>query len=194
MPAWVSILVIVGESDRLVAAGGDLDLLVRCQLDVGRLEVAVDDAALVRLLEAGRDLQRDPKRLVEREPAALDPLLQRLALDQFHHQEVNRRSRLGMRRLLDGMDAGDVGMVQRRQHLRLAGEAGHPRGIVGEGLRQQLQRDVAAELRVPGAVDRAHAALAELVGHAEMSQVSINHEHSRIGTILREVPHLHLSG
>ena len=46
-----------------------LDGAVRRELDVGRLQVAVDDAALVRGLERLGDLPRDRQRLVERERA-----------------------------------------------------------------------------------------------------------------------------
>ena len=44
-----------------------LDLAVRRDLDVGGLEVAVDDALLVGFLERLGDLLRDGERLVDRE-------------------------------------------------------------------------------------------------------------------------------
>ena len=49
-------------------------------------------------------------------------------------------------------------MIQRRQHLRFTPESGQPVGIARERIRQHLERDVAIELRVAGAVDLAHAA------------------------------------
>ena len=55
---------------------------------VGRLEVAVDDAALVRRGEAGADLARDLERALLGEAA--DALQQRrevLAVDVLHRQE-----------------------------------------------------------------------------------------------------------
>ena len=55
-------------------------------------------------------------------------------------------------------------MIQRRKHLRLASEAGHAVGIMGERFRQDLDRNVAVELGVSGAPDFAHAAFAELGG------------------------------
>jgi hypothetical protein len=52
------------------------------------------------------------------------------------------------------------------QRLGFAGEACEPVGIGGEGLGQDLERDLAVELGVCGAPDFAHAALAELGGDA----------------------------
>lgn len=46
-------------------------------------------------------------------------------------------------------------MVERGQHLRLALEAGEALRIVGEGLRQDLDGDLALQPRVAGAVDLA---------------------------------------
>ncbi len=52
-------------------------------------------------------------------------------------------------------------MVQRRGGAGLLLEAPQPVGIGGERRRQHLDRDVAPEPRVAGAVDLAHAASAE---------------------------------
>ena len=73
------------------------------------------------------------------------------ALDQLHHQ----------RALLDAVDGSDVGMIQRRQHLRFALEARHVLRVAGQGGGQHLDGDVAFELGVAGAIDLAHAARAE---------------------------------
>ena len=52
-------------------------------------------------------------------------------------------------------------MVERREHLRLAAESRQSIGIVGDDVRDDLERDVAVELVVPGAVDLAHASAAD---------------------------------
>jgi hypothetical protein len=61
-----------------------------------------------------------------------------------------------------------LGMTERCQKLCFPPEAGEPFAVGGEGLPQNLQRHVAIELRVAGAVDLAHAARAnqrdDLVG------------------------------
>ena len=49
-------------------------------------------------------------------------------------------------------------MIERGEHLRLALEAREAIGIGGERLGQDLDRDVAPELRVARAVDLAHPA------------------------------------
>jgi hypothetical protein len=65
------------------------------------------------------------------------------------------------RTFLQPVDGRDVGVIERRQRLRFAGEPSKPVGITGEGLGQDLQRDVAIELRVAGTVHLAHPAGAE---------------------------------
>ena len=53
------------------------------------------------------------------------------------------------------------GMVQRREHLRFALKPGEAIGIAGERVGQDLQRDVAIQLRIARAIHLAHAALAD---------------------------------
>jgi hypothetical protein len=60
------------------------------------------------------------------------------------------------------VEHGDVGMVQRRKHLRFAAEPGEPIGIGRHAIGKDLQRDVAIEFGIAGAVDLAHAAFAQL--------------------------------
>jgi hypothetical protein len=60
-------------------------------------------------------------------------------------------------RLLQTVDRRDVRMIQRGEHVRLALEARHALGIMAEPVGDDLDRDVAAELRVARAIDLAHA-------------------------------------
>ena len=91
MPACVIAgVVIVGDCDRLAsrrrsrrrlhrfrqAEVEHLHRAVGADLDVGGLQIAVDDPLLVRRFERLRDLLRDRQRLVERDRAARDPLRQ----------------------------------------------------------------------------------------------------------------------
>jgi hypothetical protein len=55
-------------------------------------------------------------------------------------------------------------MVEQRERLRFACEPSEPIWIVGEGVGQELQRDVAIQLRVARAIHLAHAAFADLRG------------------------------
>ena len=64
-------------------------------------------------------------------------------------------------RFFEAVDARDVRMIQRREDLRFALEAREAIGIVRERVRQDLDRDVAIQLRVARAIDLAHAACAD---------------------------------
>ena len=55
-------------------------------------------------------------------------------------------------------------MIERRERLRFAREAREPVGIGRERLGQHLQRDVAIEFGVAGAIDLTHSAFADQRG------------------------------
>ena len=61
-------------------------------------------------------------------------------------------------RVLESVDVRDVGMVERRQHLRFAVEARQSLRVVGEDVRENFDRDVTVQLRVARPIDLAHAA------------------------------------
>ena len=81
---------------------------------------------------------------------------QRRAVDELEHE---RRS--AARRFLEAVDRGDVRMIQRGEDLRLALEPRERDRDRRRRLRQDLHRDVAAELRVACAIHLAHATGAE---------------------------------
>ena len=62
------------------------------------------------------------------------------------------------------MDGGDARMVERGQDLGFKLEPRQPVGVVCEGVRQNLQGHIAAELGIGGAIHLAHAAFADLGG------------------------------
>ena len=80
----------------------DLDPAVVRELDVGRLEIAMQDPLLVRRLESLGDLEEQRQRLLDRDRTARDARRQVLALDQLHDEEaavaVAPRSRGASRR------------------------------------------------------------------------------------------------
>jgi hypothetical protein len=55
------------------------------------------------------------------------------------------------------VDGGDPRVVERGEDLRLALEPGHPLRIAGQRGREDLDRDLAVERRIPGSPDFAHA-------------------------------------
>ena len=128
---------------------------VRPHLDIRRLEIAVDDPLLVCGFEGFRDLPRDRQRIVDGNRPLRDAIGERGPLDQLQHE------RLDAVRFFKAVDRGDVRMVERREHLRLALEAREPIGIAREELGKDLQRDITIELRVTRTIDLAHAACAE---------------------------------
>jgi hypothetical protein len=69
------------EVEQLRARAGDHD--------VGGLQIAMHDAAPVRLVERIRDLHRVLERRVDGHGAAHEPARERLALEQLHHQIVD---------------------------------------------------------------------------------------------------------
>ncbi len=79
----------------------------------------------------------------------------RSPLDQFEHE------RLGAVRIFEPVDRRDMGMVQRREDLGFALEPGESIGVVGDGREQDLDRDLATQLRVARTIDGTHAALAD---------------------------------
>jgi hypothetical protein len=115
----------------------------------------VHDAVLVGFLERLGNLAGNRQRVLERDPPAGQPLLQRFALDQLQHQE---RLTVG---LLQPVDRGDVRVVERGEELGLAPEPGETLRIARHLGGKHLEGDVAAELRVLRAVDLAHPPRAE---------------------------------
>ena len=67
-------------------------------------------------------------------------------------------------------------MVQAGEDLRLPREPGEAVRVVCEGVRQDLQRDLAVELRIGGLPDLAHAALAEQRGDVVVAEAGADVE------------------
>ena len=141
-----------GEGDAEVGDQGGAVL----EQDVLRLDVAMDDALAVGVVERGGDLPREPERLVHRElPLAGQPGAQRFAGD-VRHDVVEQA--VGLARVDQSEDVrvlevgGDLDLGQEA----LAAEDGGELGV------QDLDGDLAAVLEVLGEIDGGHAALAQL--------------------------------
>ena len=136
----------------------DLHVAVARQHHVLGLEVAVDDAGGVRAGEALGQLAGDVEHLPGRERVlGADEVAQRRPVHELHDGEGQPR------RLADLVDRDDVGVVEGGGRARLLGESAEAVRDRGEGLGQELDGDVAAEVEVPRAVDLAHAPRAQLV-------------------------------
>ena len=139
-----------------------LDGPVALHLDVGGLQVAMDDAGLVRRFQSVRELRGDGEHLVGRHRSPGDARFQRRTLDQLQHQRPHAAV------FLDAVDLCDVRVVERGQQLGLPLEPGQPIGIGGEDVPEQLEGDVAVQPRVAGAIHFAHPARAEDAGDLEV--------------------------
>jgi len=128
-------------------------LPARSSITFFRLQIAVDDALTVRLVERGADLPRDLRPFPPRDrPQPLEDRAQALALDVLH-REVRRRAGagelVGAADVLVGDAAGETDFVEESLGLRAVG------GDLGL---QDLQRDDLARLAVLRLVDHAHPA------------------------------------
>jgi len=74
--------------------------------------------------------------------------------------------------VLEAVDRRDIRMIQGGEHLRFSPETSESIGIGRERVREDLQRDVAIELRIAGAVDLAHATRADLRDDLEWAETS----------------------
>src|SRR5262249_7207705 len=118
----------------------DLDPPVPGQEDVVGLQVAMDDALVVRGSETERDVLRAFQGAPQRKRAPRETSAQRLAFEQFGdgvrcpivRTEIKNRE--------------DVGMGEGCDRLGLAFEASQGLRVRGDALRQDLDRDLAVEL------------------------------------------------
>jgi hypothetical protein len=70
--------------------------------------------------------------------------------------------------VFEGIDGGDVGMIEGGENLGFALEAGEALRVGGHGLRENLDSDLAAELRVLRTVDLTHTTFTQLGEDSEM--------------------------
>jgi hypothetical protein len=130
------------------------------QQDVLRLDVAMDDAVAVRVVEGVSHAHGHADRLVHTQlRLAVEPAAQRLAPDERHHVEQEAGGSAGVE------ERQDVGVLKRRRRPDLMDEAVRTQHSGQLGL-EHLDGDAAFVLQVVGKVHRRHAALAELAVYA----------------------------
>ena len=100
------------------------------------------------------DLRADVEGAFKLSAPAGEPILQRRALQILHDDERP------LVLLADVVDGADVRVVERRCRSRLAREPARP-GVAREFVGDELERDGAAEARIFGFVQHAHAAAAD---------------------------------
>ena len=133
-------------------------VVIRRDQDVRGLQVAVNDAFLVRVLKRGADLDEEVQPFLDAQSRGVAILGDRHALDVFHH-EIGP-ARFGQSAV---QDLGDIGVVHQRQRLAFGLEASQDGARIHSGL-DQLECDLAANGgRLLGRPDRPHAPLADLL-------------------------------
>jgi hypothetical protein len=147
------------------------------QHDVGRLQVAVDDALLVGRRKRVGQCDADLAHLVGREAAGAHPRRQVFSLDQLHRDEAEATG------LLDRVDRHDMGVVERGDGLGFPLEARERAGVGGKTRRQHLERHAALQCQVFRQVHLAHAAGAQLLDDAVMRERLASLQRQRWGLL-----------
>ena len=127
---------------------------VGTNLDVRRLQIAVDDSDSVRRLETGRDLGGNTESFVERQRPSGQRLIEPFSLDQLEDEVESAL------RLLDAVQGCEVRVVQRTQEAGLALEPRPPFLVARERIGKGLERHLSPEPRVPRPVHLPHSARA----------------------------------
>ncbi len=122
------------------------------------------DAFLVRCGESLGNRAGNFNDPVRRQTIRRDQPIQRLALEQFHGDEVDV---IGF---LDRVDRDHVGMIERGNGASLALEAGQPVGIVGHRGRQNFKSYLPRQLGIRRAVHLSHSARANCGADAVVGQ------------------------
>lgn len=142
---------------------------------VRRFDVAMDDALRVGGIEGIRNLLPDIKdRRLRHRPRA-ERRLERVPLEQLHHEEALRLVPAEV------VDRADVRVIERRGRPGFALEALDCGRVVCQFSGKELERDLPAEPQILGTVDDAHAAATEFFDDAVVGDGLAGSGHPRHG-------------
>jgi hypothetical protein len=150
------------------------------EIDVLGLEVAVDDALLVRRRQRRAALGHDGQRVLERQPGATDARRQRLAVEELH-DEVDDVLAVLARRLAEVDDVDDVGVADVVDRLGFVEEAGDDVFLGRQLFEQDLHGDALADEGVLAEIDGTHAALAYLGFDLVIADTATHQGHAGAG-------------
>jgi hypothetical protein len=119
------------------------------------LDVAVDDAVVVGILERVADLRHDRQRLSRSHAPGIQQLPKVDPVHVLHHKEEQPV------RLAEFMDGDDVRMIEFGQCFGLAGKSVGERRISGNAGRQDFYRHQPVQFLLAGLIHGAHAAAAD---------------------------------
>jgi hypothetical protein len=150
-------------------------MLVRRDLDVRGLEIAMDDPFFVGRFERFGHLPAEGEGALERDRALGNVLGERVSFDELHDEKV------ALVGLLHSVQGRNVGVIERRERFRFTLEAEQALAIGGESLEDHLDGDIAAEPGVMGSEDLAHAPCAEPRQDSVRAEICAGSEgHSRM--------------
>ena len=145
----------------------DLRLAAIGDQDVVGLDVAVDDAEVVRDADRRKELLQEVDRHIDAETSVLiEPRPHRAALDPLHDNEEHGPV------LVEVVDADDSGMVERRDGGRLTVESLAEVGVARVLLGQHLDGNRYFQARMRGAINDTHRSSPELRLDRVLSELS----------------------
>jgi len=137
--------------------------------NIGRLDVAVNDVLGMSGIERIGDIDGNGKKRLQLKRMGGDGVLERVAVEIFHGNEGAAIV------LADFVNGADVGMIQRGRGSRFEAEAFERLRIVGDVFGEELKGYEAAEFRILGLINYAHAAAAQLLDCAVVGDGLANH-------------------
>jgi hypothetical protein len=143
---------------------GDFHAAARVEKDVVGLDVAMEDAFVVGILEGFADARDDGEGLVGVDGAGAHGLAEVHAIDIFH-QQIKKRA--GLAEVVNG---DDVWMIEFGEGAAFAGEAFGKVSLFSERLGENFEGDQAIEFWLAGFVNETHPALADEFNDLEMRE------------------------
>ena len=128
-----------------------------CEQDIAGLDIAVNETAMMEVLEGHRHIERDAGGIADGQGAgAVQQELATRAIDIFEDEKRTAGRRLA----LAGEGPDDMRETERLPDLCFAEETGRKAAIVAEMVGEHFERNGPALVRIVSEIDSAHAAAA----------------------------------
>ena len=141
---------------------GDLHPTPGIQQDILRLDVPMEHALFVRILQRLADVRHDREGLPRRESSGPHGLTQIHPVHKLHDEVAEPFG------LTEVVNRHNVRMVQTRQQTPLPSEPFGEGRVAARRQRQQLQRHNSVQMTLPGRIDKPHAAVAHQFEHFQL--------------------------
>ncbi len=144
------------------------------------LDVAVNDSFGVSGFECVVDFDGEIEELIDFQGLGGDSFLERLALEEFHHDEDLAFV------AADFMNGANVGVVEGGRSAGFALEAFQRLLVVGQIFGEKFQRNETSQSGVFGLVNNAHPAATQLFENAVVRDRTTNHSGQLLGALVRQ--------